>query len=825
MTEVDEVFIEDELTCSYLSYAMSVIVGRALPDVRDGLKPVHRRILFVMKELSNVFDKNYKKSARIVGEVIGKYHPHGEVAVYDSIVRLSQPFVQRYVLIDGQGNFGSIDGDSPAAMRYTEIRMSEISDFLLKELDFFVVDFVDNYDSTEKQPVVLPAMFPNLLVNGACGIAVGMATNIPPHNLCEIIDACLLFLDNFDVNIDELLKVVLAPDFPTAGVIYSSEGLHKIYKTGKGKFFLRANTIIESDSSGNYFIVVNEIPYQVNKSKLIESIVSLIDNCVIDGIRSIRDESDKNGLRIFIELHKSKDPNIILNKLFLHTKMQISYNVNMVALVDNFPKLLNLRDFVKYFIDHRKEIVYRRSKYKLVKAERKAHLLEGLGIALFNLDNIIKLIVSSNEVVDLFDAFKSYIWNVDIFYKSICKVNESGNNFYIFSDIQIQSILDMKLIRLTKIEKDQLIKDYCSLLNEIDFYKSVLYDNLKLRSIIKDELLFIRNKFGDKRKTKIAEYGTDISFSELVIKEDIVFIVSDCGYIKAQLLNKYITQHRGGKGKLSIFIKPGDFITNFLVCDTHSVLLFFSTFGKAYWFDLSTFPLSSRQSMGTPVINLLKIAVNEKISFVLPIKDYGKDKYVFMATKKGLVKKILLSSLETQRSNGVIVIDLLDNDVLVGVKIIGLHDVVMLFSKFGRAIRFFSKDVRCTSRTSRGMSGMKLQSDDYVVSLLVSTDAEFVLIASEHGYGKRTKISEYSITKRGVKGIMCIRIDKKNGSLVCAEKVFETNDLLLISNSGIISRIKIKEVSCTGRFTRGVPLISLSKDEKLIGIKEIEGDV
>ncbi len=822
MTNINEVFIEEELINSYLSYAMSVIVGRALPDVRDGLKPVHRRILFVMRELNNNFDKNYKKSARIVGDVIGKYHPHGEIAVYDSIVRLAQPFVQRYVLIDGQGNFGSIDGDSPAAMRYTEIRMSEFSEFLLKDLDLSVVDFVDNYDNTEKQPTVLPTMIPNLLVNGACGIAVGMATNIPPHNLSEVIDACLLFLKNPSLTTEDLMTVIFAPDFPSYGIIFGAEELKDIYKTGKGKFFLRANTLIESSDLYSC-IVINELPYQVNKTKLLESFNDLLNSGMLEGVKVIKDETDKDGLRICIYVSKGKNVDVILNNLYLKTKMQITYSVNMVALVNNIPKLLNLKSAIKCFLNHRREIIYRRTKFNLIKFKNKAHILEGLCIVIYNLNKLINLVVNSNDIIDIRSSFLLIDWDYSCMFKYLnsCDFNIVDGK-YKFSNIQVQSILDMKISRLTKLEKDNLFNDYEQLLGDIAKYNSILNNNSVLESIIVDELNFIKYKFGDKRRTKIIYNTNDLQPKELIEKEFIVIILSNFGYIKAQLLKNYNVQHRGGRGKSAIILKNNDFITNILICDNYDVLLCFSTHGKVYWLDLCYFPLSLRQSKGLPIINLLKLDTSEAITVFLSIKNYDENKYLFMVTKRGLVKKILLTELKNKRVNGICVIDLNKDDCVINVKIVNATDNVIIFSNLGKYVRFFVKDIKCSSRNTKGVLGLKLSTFDFIVSLIVLDTNSDVLTVTENGYGKRVKVDEYNITKRGGKGMIGTKVNKKTGNLVGVDKVLIINDLLLITDSGIISRIKVDEISCISRKATGVSLINLSINEKLACIKSID---
>lgn len=824
MNDFNEVFIEDELTSSYLSYAMSVIVGRALPDVRDGLKPVHRRILFVMREINNTFDKGYKKSARIVGEVIGKYHPHGEIAVYDSIVRLAQPFVQRYVLIDGQGNFGSIDGDSPAAMRYTEIKMSEISDFLLKDLECDVVDFVDNYDNTERQPVILPSMIPNLLINGACGIAVGMATNIPPHNLKEVINACLFFLSKNDADNEDLMEFILAPDFPTYGIIPNFDEIKNIYKCGKGKFFLRANFFIEKNDTLNDVIIITELPYQVNKSKLLESFEHLINVNELEHIKTIRDESDKNGLRICIEVEKDKNINAIINNLFLKTKLQISYNVNMVALVDNNPKLLNLKDMIMHFLNHRKEVVYRRSKFRLLKAENKLHLLEALCLVILNLKIFIDIIIDSDNFSDIKNLFNSVKINLDV-NNSLCNnvKNKLISSSYSFSDLQIQAILDMKISKLTKLEKNKLFLEYDQILNDINFYTNIIVDSLFLDSIVKEELIFIRDKFGDDRRTKIELIENKVLFNNLVKKEKEIIIITlsiNC-YIKAQLLSNYIAQHRGGKGKSGTSLKVSDCISNFLICDTYDILLCFSTCGKVYWIMLYNFLLSDRLSRGVPIINLIPLIKLERISSMLAIKDYYVKKFLFMVTKNGMIKKILLTDLKNQRSNGLGVIDLLDNDLLVDVKIVDINDDIIIFTKKSKAVRFFVKDIRCSSRSARGVIGITLLKDDCVVSFVVLEKNCFILTASENGYGKRTNIIEFGVTKRGNKGVIAMKVDKITGDLTKVEKVFNTNDLLLVTSSGIISRIRVNDIPCRSRSSKGVHLINLTEKEKLVDIKSI----
>jgi len=825
MNNFSSVFIEDELVNSYLNYAVSVIIGRALPDVRDGLKPVHRRTLFVMRELDNHFNKRYKKSARIVGDVIGKYHPHGEIAVYDSIVRLSQSFVLRYPLIDGQGNFGSIDGDSAAAMRYTEIRMSEIAEYLLSDLDFSTVDYVPNYDNTEKCPIILPSMFPNLLVNGSYGIAVGMATNIPPHNLSEVINACIAFLDNPSISVDGLMSYIFGPDFPTYGIIYGVDGILDAYKTGKGRICIKAKVDIELNSSGKSFIIISELPYQVNKARLIERVVSLVKEKKIDGIRLIRDESDKDGLRIFIEVDSGKNPNIIVNNLYSLTKLQNTFNVNMVALVNNVPKLLGLKGFIECFINHRKEIVYRRVRFKFLSLEKKLHILEGLFVVLLNSDFLIKLINAFDSLDNLKKELCEKVWNVanfsgvyddKKFNSIILKLNK-----YKLSKIQIQTVLDLRLSNLIKMEKNKIYKEYVSVLDELMSCKFILENEKSLVEIIRDELLFVKDKFGDARRTLIFSDVKKMVLKDFIVKESIIITLSKSGYIKSQLSKNYQVQRRGGKGKLSVFIKPNDFVQNLLVCDTHGVLLCFSNFGKAYWIDLYNFPLSSRVSKGVPIVNLLNLDGNELVNVILFIRSYEKNKYIFMVTKSGLVKRVSLIVFKNQRSNGLIATSFVDNDFLVDVKVVKSSDEIILFSNVGRAIRFKVEDVRCTSRMSKGIMGMRLGENEYIVSLVVLDKIGYIIAATEYGFGKKSKIDDYPLTRRGGKGVRGIRVDTKSGNVVKVEKVLNCDDLLLITTNGIMSRISVDEISCTGRNTKGVFLINLSKKERLVCIKKV----
>lgn len=833
MNTINNVNIEDELSKSYLDYAMSVIVGRALPDVRDGLKPVHRRILFSMKELGNVYCGDYKKSARVVGDVIGKYHPHGESAVYDSIVRLAQPFVQRYCLIDGQGNFGSIDGDSPAAMRYTEIRMSEIADYLLKDLDFNTVDYIPNYDNTEKQPVILPSMIPNLLVNGSSGIAVGMATNIPPHNISEVIDACLVVLKNPSISIDKLLFYIKGPDFPTCANIVGFDGILNAYKTGKGKIFIKANCFFEDDlKTGRKNIIINELPYQVNKAKLIEKISFLIKEKKIDGICSMRDESDKDGLRIFISVNKDLDPNVVLNSLYLSTQLQVVFNINMVALVDECPKVFNLKRLIECFINHRKEIVYRRTHFKLCKARDKFHLLEGLLISLLNIDEIVCLIKSSNSLSYLKSELLKKYWPADGIFKhlsndlvELCKVQNSEYGFtfdgYKFSYLQVNSILDLKLSRLAKLEFDLLVRDCIDLYTDIKYYLNILNDNKTLISVIEEELLFIKNKFGDSRKTRILLDKDIVDNQSIDLKKDVIVTLSFLGYFKIQFSDIYHSQHRGGKGKLATFVKEDDYIYDLVVSDNHSILLCFSNFGRFFTMDMSKFSISSRLSKGIPIVNLLKLESFEKINLMLSIKTFYDDKFIFMVTKLGYTKRVLLSEFKSNRNSGLISIKLLKEDTLVDVRVVSSKDEVILFTNKGKCIRFLADSVRCSSRQSGGVRGIKLKSEELVVSFIVVKDGCYILTSTLNGYGKRTLISEYPLIGRGGKGVIDIKIDKKNGNVVKVDSVIDEDELILITNRGTLVRMKVSEVSCFGRNTKGVLLINLSKNEHLVSIKKI----
>ncbi len=832
VNNIFEVSINDELIQSYISYAMSVIVGRALPDIRDGLKPVHRRILYAMKEMGNTYNNSHKKSARIVGDVIGKYHPHGESAVYESIVRLAQSFTQRYTLIDGQGNFGSIDGDPAAAMRYTEIRMSEISDYLLKDIDYDTVDYVSNYDNTEKQPIVLPAKFPNLLINGTSGIAVGVATNIPPHNLIEVIDACIYYIDNNSCSVDDLIKYVNGPDFPTSAFINGIDGIISAYKTGKGKINIRANVSIDYDKKHDkYFLIVKELPYHVNKAKLIDDIASLVREKKILGISYLRDESDKEGLRIFISLEKGASPNIVLNNLYSLSKLEIVFGINMVALVNGKPKLLNLLDIISSFVNHRREIVYRKTLFQLKKAKDKVHILEGLCIAIINIDGIINILKSVDTASFLKEKLSNIIWNCDdllnLFDKEVisyCK-HPNFNNFnsdgYILSDIQVNSILDLKLYKLTKLEKNNLFSDYRKLSDEIKDYISLINIESNLVNVIKNEFIFLKNKFGDLRKTKILSLSNEINKFDLIPKEKLIITLSNYGYIKSQYLKNYQAQHRKGRGKSATSVKNDDFIINLLTTNRHSKLLCFSNYGKIYWIDLCEFTIYSRESKGVPIINLLKLESNEKISAILSIESYDKDVFIFMVTKNGLVKRVPLLGFKNQRSNGIIAVDLHNNDILVAAKIVNIDDEIILFSSIGKAIRFSVKDVRSSGRLSKGVIGMRLGKNEFIISLIVVRANKYILAATKNGYGKKTPVSDFPITNRGVKGVIGIKIDNKNGNVIGVEEVSNEDEIMLITNKGVLVRIRTKEVSTTKRIAKGVLLINLFDNEYLVNINKI----
>ncbi|HAU0254165.1 TPA: DNA gyrase subunit A [Legionella pneumophila] len=834
--EVLPVNIEDELKQSYLDYAMSVIVGRALPDVRDGLKPVHRRVLFAMSELSNDWNKPYKKSARVVGDVIGKYHPHGDTAVYDTIVRMAQPFSMRYMLIDGQGNFGSVDGDAPAAMRYTEVRMSKVAHALLADLDKETVDFSPNYDETEFAPVVLPSRIPNLLVNGSSGIAVGMATNIPPHNLTEVINACIALVDEPDTSLEDLMEIIPGPDFPTAAIINGRAGIIEGYRTGKGRVVIRARTEIETDeSSGRQSIIIQELPYQVNKARLIERIAELVRDKKIEGISGLRDESDKQGMRVVIELKRNEVADVVLNNLFAHTQMQNVFGINMVALVDGQPRTLNLKQILEYFIKHRREVVTRRTIFELKKARSRAHLLEGLGIALANIDEMIALIKQSPTPQDAKSALLSKIWQPGLVKAMLEKagsnasrpddlteeygLHESG---YKLSEAQAQAILELRLHRLTALEQDKIINEFEELLNLIKELLDILASPERLMQVIRDELIEIKSQFGDERRTEITASQEDLTIEDLITEEDVVVTLSHQGYVKYQPITAYQAQRRGGKGKSAIHVKDEDFVERLVIASTHDTLLCFSNHGKLYWLKAYQLPQASRASRGRPIINILPLAEGEEINAMLPVREYKDGSYVFMATKKGTVKKVPLNAFSRPRSNGIIAVDLEEDDSLVGVDITDGARDIMLFTDAGKVIRFDESKVRPMGRTARGVRGIRVEKDQAVKSLVVvDPSGGTILTATENGYGKRTHIDEYRVSGRGGQGVISIQVTERNGKVVRSLQVTDNDEAMLITDKGTLVRFKVNELSVIGRNTQGVRLINVSSGEAVVGMQKI----
>ncbi|HAT7004224.1 TPA: DNA gyrase subunit A [Legionella pneumophila subsp. pneumophila] len=834
--EVLPVNIEDELKQSYLDYAMSVIVGRALPDVRDGLKPVHRRVLFAMSELGNDWNKPYKKSARVVGDVIGKYHPHGDTAVYDTIVRMAQPFSMRYMLIDGQGNFGSVDGDAPAAMRYTEVRMSKVAHALLADLDKETVDFSPNYDETEFAPVVLPSRIPNLLVNGSSGIAVGMATNIPPHNLTEVINACIALVDEPDTSLEDLMEIIPGPDFPTAAIINGRAGIIEGYRTGKGRVVIRARTEIETDeSSGRQSIIIQELPYQVNKARLIERIAELVRDKKIEGISGLRDESDKQGMRVVIELKRNEVADVVLNNLFAHTQMQNVFGINMVALVDGQPRTLNLKQILEYFIKHRREVVTRRTIFELKKARSRAHLLEGLGIALANIDEMIALIKQSPTPQDAKSALLSKIWQPGLVKAMLEKAGSNASrpddlteeyglheNGYKLSEAQAQAILELRLHRLTALEQDKIINEFEELLNLIKELLDILASPERLMQVIRDELIEIKSQFGDERRTEITASQEDLTIEDLITEEDVVVTLSHQGYVKYQPITAYQAQRRGGKGKSATHVKDEDFVERLVIASTHDTLLCFSNHGKLYWLKAYQLPQASRASRGRPIINILPLAEGEEINAMLPVREYKDGSYVFMATKKGTVKKVPLNAFSRPRSNGIIAVDLEEDDSLVGVDITDGARDIMLFTDAGKVIRFDESKVRPMGRTARGVRGIRVEKDQAVKSLVVvDPSGGTILTATENGYGKRTHIDEYRVSGRGGQGVISIQVTERNGKVVRSLQVTDNDEAMLITDKGTLVRFKVNELSVIGRNTQGVRLINVSSGEAVVGMQKI----
>jgi DNA gyrase subunit A len=830
--------LEEEMRRSYLDYAMSVIVGRALPDVRDGLKPVHRRVLFAMHELSNDWNRPYKKSARIVGDVIGKYHPHGDTAVYDTIVRMAQDFSLRYMLIDGQGNFGSVDGDNAAAMRYTEIRMSRIAHELLIDLDKETVDFGPNYDDSEKEPLILPAKIPNLLINGSSGIAVGMATNIPPHNLNEVIEACLALLKNSDISIDELIEFIPAPDFPTAGIIYGVSGVRDGYRTGRGRVVMRARTHFEDMEKGSrQCIVVDELPYQVNKANLLIRIGELVRDKKIEGISDLRDESDKSGMRVVIELKRGEVPEVILNNLYKETQMQDTFGMNMVALLDGQPRLLNLKQILDAFLRHRREVVTRRTVFELKKARERGHLLEGLAVALSNVDEIIALIKAAPTPSIAKDAIMTKVWRSQLVEEMLSRAMADasalrpdglGEEFglkaqgYRLSDAQAQAILELRLQRLTGLEQEKIVEEYKEVIEKIIDYLNTLANPERITSIITEELDAIKEQFGDKRRSEIIIDTHDMSMEDLITPADVVVTLSHSGYIKSQLLDEYRAQKRGGRGKLATSTKEDDFIDKLFIANTHDYILCFSSLGRVYWIKVYEVPQGGRLSRGKPIINLVQLEEGEKINAILPVKAFDETRFIFMATSFGTVKKTPLSEFSRPRNNGIIAIGLDEGDYLIGVELTeGKHDV-MLFSDNGKAMRFSENDVRPVGRTARGVRGMKLGSGQKVISLLVAENEELtVLTATENGYGKRTPISEYTRHNRGTQGMIAIKTSERNGKVVTAKLVKPDDEIMLITSGGVLIRTRVNEVREMSRATQGVTLINLDAGEKLAGLERV----
>ncbi|AEJ02582.1 DNA gyrase, A subunit [Nitrosomonas sp. Is79A3] len=830
--------LEEEMRRSYLDYAMSVIVGRALPDVRDGLKPVHRRVLFAMHELSNDWNRPYKKSARIVGDVIGKYHPHGDTAVYDTIVRMAQDFSLRYMLIDGQGNFGSVDGDNAAAMRYTEIRMSRIAHELLIDLDKETVDFGPNYDDSEKEPLILPAKIPNLLINGSSGIAVGMATNIPPHNLNEVIEACLALLKNPDISIDELIEYIPAPDFPTAGIIYGISGVRDGYRTGRGRVVMRARTHFEDMEKGSrQCIVVDELPYQVNKANLLIRIGELVRDKKIEGISDLRDESDKSGMRVVIELKRGEVPEVILNNLYKETQMQDTFGMNMVALLDGQPRLLNLKQILDAFLRHRREVVTRRTVFELKKARERGHLLEGLAVALSNVDEIIALIKAAPTPAVAKDAIMAKVWRSQLVEEMLSRAMADANALrpdglgegfglkaqgYRLSDAQAQAILELRLQRLTGLEQEKIVEEYKEIIEKIIDYLNILANPERITSIITEELDAIKQQFGDKRRSEIIVDTHDMSMEDLITPADVVVTLSHSGYIKSQLLDEYRAQKRGGRGKLATSTKEDDFIDKLFIANTHDYILCFSSLGRVYWIKVYEVPQGGRLSRGKPIINLVQLEEGEKINAILPVKAFDETRYIFMATSFGTVKKTPLSEFSRPRNNGIIAIGLDEGDYLIGVELTeGKHDV-MLFSDNGKAMRFSENDVRPMGRTARGVRGMKLGSGQKVISLLVAENEELsVLTATENGYGKRTPISEYTRHNRGTQGMIAIKTSERNGKVVTAKLVKPDDEIMLITSGGVLIRTRVNEVREMSRATQGVTLINLDAGEKLAGLERV----
>ena len=834
--EIIPVNLEDEMKQSYLDYAMSVIVGRALPDVRDGLKPVHRRVLYAMNELGNDWNKPYKKSARIVGDVIGKYHPHGDTAVYDTIVRMAQPFSMRYMLVDGQGNFGSVDGDSPAAMRYTEVRMSRIAHELLADLEKETVDFSPNYDESESEPVVLPTRVPNLLVNGSTGIAVGMATNIPPHNLTEVVNATLALIENAELSITDLMHHIPGPDFPTAGFINGAQGIQQAYLTGRGRIHLRARCHFEDrDSSGRQSIIVTELPYQVNKARLLEKIAEMVKEGRLEGISALRDESDKDGMRMVIEIRRGEMAEVVLNNLYQHTQLQNVFGINMVALKEGRPRLMNLKDVLEAFIDHRREVVIRRTLFELRKARDRAHTLEGLAIALANIDEIIELIKTAANPAIAKERLLERLWQPGVVGSLLDRADALRSRpdgleahfglvggEYRLTPQQAQAILDLRLHRLTGLEQDKIVDEYKQLLALIDELLVILSNDQRLMEVITEELVAVRDQFADPRRTEILDDHLSLSLEDLITEEDVVVTMSHQCYVKSQPLTDYQAQRRGGRGRSATTTKEEDYVDQLIVANTHDTILCFSSFGKVYWLKVYELPVASRGARGKPIVNLLPLAEGESINAFMPIREFTEENYIFMATASGTVKKTLLNAFERPRTNGKIAIDLREGNRLVGVAVTDGQQDVMLFSSAGKVVSFNESDVRVMGRTAAGVRGIRLPEGERLISLIIAAEGA-VLTMTENGFGKRTLLSGFPRHKRGGQGVIAIQTSERNGAVVGAIQVVDSDEIMLITDAGTLVRTRVNEIALVGRNTQGVRVIRPTKGEKVVGVDKIEG--
>ena len=837
--EISPVNLEDEMRQSYLDYAMSVIVGRALPDVRDGLKPVHRRVLYAMNVLGNDYNKPYKKSARVVGDVIGKYHPHGDTAVYDTIVRMAQPFSLRYMLVDGQGNFGSVDGDAPAAMRYTEVRMSKIAHELLADLDKETVDFVENYDGSESEPVVMPTRVPNMLINGSTGIAVGMATNMPPHNLGEVISACLALIEDPDLSIDQIMEHIPAPDLPTAAFINGVKGIHQAYKTGRGRMIMRSRAEIVEDKKGKQSIIVSELPYQVNKARLIERIAELVKEKRIEGISALRDESDKDGMRIVVEVKRGEVADVLLNNLFSQTAMQSSFGINMVALVEGQPQLLNLKQILDAFLRHRREVVTRRTIYELRKARARAHVLEGLAVALANIDEVIELIKKSASPAEAKAGLLAKVWPAGAVNEMVARATEGADlsasrpdnldpryglkdDGYHLSEVQAQAILDLKLHRLTGLEQDKIVSEFQVILDVIKELIEILSNPERLLEVIREELEEIRDNYADVRRSEIMQDELDFNMEDLITEEDVVVTFSHEGYAKSQQLDVYNTQRRGGRGKSATSMKTEDFIDKLFVANTHDTLLCFSSRGKVYWLKVYQLPMAGRGSRGKPIINLLPLEEGERINAVMPIREYDENQFVFMATSSGTVKKTALSNFSRPRASGIKAIEFRDDDKLVDVVITNGSDHIMLLADSGKSVRFSETDVRSMGRTAGGVRGIRISDDQKVIAMIKVEEGGSILTSTENGYGKRTSVDDYPLKGRGGQGVISIKTNERNGKIVGAVQVQNDDEIMMITDNGTLVRIAVSDVSEMGRNTQGVRLIRLTKGEKLVEIEQIK---